>query len=87
MKTRTLLLTLILLSGMTLPMLGQDLTPKEIVRKADENGAVIAAMIGIQIMIPQWFGPVPMRFEIAAPFIKDNDDDERVFSFSVGSLF
>ncbi len=42
---------------------------------------------GIQIQIPQWFGPVPMRFAIAAPLMKDDDDDTQVFSFSVGRLF
>jgi outer membrane protein insertion porin family len=42
---------------------------------------------GIQILIPQWFGPVPMRFSIAAPMMKDGEDEEEVFSFSVGRLF
>ncbi len=42
---------------------------------------------GIQIMIPQWFGPVPMRFEIAAPVLKDPDDELQSFSFSIGRLF
>ncbi len=42
---------------------------------------------GIQIQIPQWFGPVPMRFELAAPVTKDEDDDTQVFSFSMGALF
>ncbi|MFC1738520.1 outer membrane protein assembly factor BamA [Planctomycetota bacterium] len=42
---------------------------------------------GIQILIPQWFGPVPMRFELAAPFMKDDEDETQVFSFSVGRLF
>jgi len=42
---------------------------------------------GIQIQIPQWFGPVPMRFEIATPITKESEDDTRIFSFSVGALF
>jgi len=42
---------------------------------------------GIQILIPQWFGPVPMRFEIAAPLMKDDADDTQAFSFSIGKLF
>jgi len=37
--------------------------------------------------MPQWFGPVPMRFELGFPLIKDEDDDTQVFSFSVGRLF
>ena len=42
---------------------------------------------GIQILIPQWFGPVPMRFGVAAPFLKDDADDTEAFFFSVGRLF
>ena len=42
---------------------------------------------GIEILIPQWFGPVPMRFELATPLSKDSTDDTRVFSFSMGRLF
>ncbi|OHB58449.1 MAG: hypothetical protein A2173_08960 [Planctomycetes bacterium RBG_13_44_8b] len=42
-----------------------------------------AAGVGLQIMIP-WFGEVPMRFELAAPLKKDDDDDTQVFSFSLG---
>jgi len=53
----------------------------------DTGGYRASAGTGIQIMIPQWFGPVPMRFELAAPFMKDEDDETRSFSFSVGRLF
>ena len=53
----------------------------------DDGGVRAAAGTGIQILIPQWFGPVPMRFEIATPFMKDGDDETQVFSFSVGRLF
>ncbi|KPK45192.1 MAG: hypothetical protein AMJ65_00605 [Phycisphaerae bacterium SG8_4] len=42
---------------------------------------------GIQIQVPQFFGPVPMRFEIATPFSKDGEDETQVFSFRMGSLF
>ncbi len=42
---------------------------------------------GLQILIPQWFGPVPMRFEVSVPVMKDDEDDTQVFSFSVGRLF
>lgn len=53
----------------------------------DTGGVRASVGIGVQIMIPQWFGPVPMRFELATPFMKDSEDDTRVFSFSVGALF
>lgn len=53
-----------------------------------ETGGVRASGgIGIQIMLPQWFGPVPMRFELAAPFLKNSQDDTQIFSFSAGALF
>ena len=42
---------------------------------------------GIQIQIPHWFGPVPMRFGVAAPFQKDDSDDTEAFFFYVGRLF
>jgi len=53
----------------------------------ESGGYRISGGAGIQIMIPQWFGPVPMRFEIAAPIMRDDDDDTQVFSFSVGKLY
>lgn len=53
-----------------------------------ESGGIRASVgIGIQIMIPQWFGPVPMRFEVAYPFLKSSRDDTQFFSFSAGALF
>ena len=43
---------------------------------------------GIQIQIPQILGSmVPMRFEIATPFRRDDDDETQVFSFRMGSLY
>jgi outer membrane protein insertion porin family len=55
---------------------------------AIDSGNYRAAVgVGIQISIPQWFGPVPMRFAIATPLMKDDDDETQVFSFSVGRLF
>jgi outer membrane protein insertion porin family len=53
----------------------------------DSGGPRASIGTGIQISIPQWFGPVPMRLELAAPFLKEGDDDTRVFSISMGALF
>jgi outer membrane protein insertion porin family len=53
----------------------------------DSGNYRAAVGTGIQILIPQWFGHVPMRFSIAAPIMKDGEDDTEVFSFSVGRLF
>jgi outer membrane lipoprotein-sorting protein len=57
MKTRTFRHTLILLSAMALPVLGQDISPKEIVRKADEkfNGEKTStAVMAMTIVRPTW---------------------------------
>ncbi|RLD58021.1 MAG: outer membrane lipoprotein-sorting protein [Bacteroidetes bacterium] len=57
MKTRTLRHMLILLSAMALPVLGQDISPKEIVRKADEkfNGEKTStAVMAMTIVRPTW---------------------------------
>jgi outer membrane protein insertion porin family len=53
----------------------------------DTGGYRVGAGAGIQILIPQWFGPVPMRFELAAPLMKSDGDRTQTFSFSVGTLF
>ena len=53
----------------------------------DTGGYRVGAGAGIQIMIPQWFGPVPMRFELATPLMKGEGDKTQAFSFSVGTLF
>ncbi len=53
----------------------------------DSGNYRVAVGTGIQILLPQWFGPVPMRFELAAPVMKDEGDETQVFSFSVGRLF
>jgi outer membrane protein insertion porin family len=53
----------------------------------DSGNYRVSVGTGIQILIPQWFGPVPMRLEVAAPIMKDDDDDTQVFSFSIGRLF
>ena len=53
----------------------------------DQGGIRTSVGTGIQLMMPQWFGPVPMRLEIAAPIMKDSRDETRIFSFSAGALF
>ncbi len=55
---------------------------------AIDTGSYRAAIgTGVQILIPQWSGPIPMRFEFAVPFMKDDEDETRVFSFSMRGLF
>lgn len=53
----------------------------------DSGGPRASVGIGLQILLPQMFGPVPMRFELATPIMKEDEDDTQIFSFSVGALF
>jgi len=53
----------------------------------DTGGIRASTGAGFQILIPQWFGPVPMRFELAAPLRKAEGDETQVFNFSMGTLF
>jgi outer membrane protein assembly complex protein YaeT len=73
----------------TLPLISDNFAALFFVDSAAiDTGSYRAAVgTGIQIQIPNWFGPMPMRFEIATPFMKDDADETRVFSFSMGGLF
>ncbi len=42
---------------------------------------------GIEIKVPQVFGNMPIRFEIATPLLKDDEDETQIFSFSGGGMF
>ncbi|MHC4573805.1 MAG: BamA/TamA family outer membrane protein, partial [Planctomycetota bacterium] len=53
----------------------------------DSGSYRVSVGTGIQIMIPQWFGPVPMRVGVATPFLKDDSDDTEAFFFYMGRLF
>ncbi len=57
MKTKTILFTLIVLAGTVMPGLAQELTPKEIIRKADEkfNGEKSSiSLMSMTIVRPTW---------------------------------
>jgi outer membrane protein assembly complex protein YaeT len=73
----------------TVPLVGDSIALLFFVDsgKIDTGGIRVGAGTGLQIMIPQWFGPVPMRFELASPLMKSEGDKTQVFSFSVGTLF
>lgn len=42
---------------------------------------------GIQILVPQFFGPVPLRFTLADPLRKSDEDDTQSFNFFMGGMF
>lgn len=73
----------------TVPLVGDNISWLVFVDSGaiDTGGYRAAVGTGIQILIPQWFGPVPMRFELAAPLMKEEGDEIQVFSFSIGRLF
>jgi outer membrane protein insertion porin family len=45
-----------------------------------------SAGVGFRWVIPM-FGPVPMAFDFGFPISKDDEDDDQIFSFSVGWWF
>ena len=73
----------------TMPLIGENFSALFFVDSGtiDTGGYRASVGTGIQIQIPQWFGPVPMRFELAMPFMKDDQDETQAFSFSIGGLF
>ncbi len=46
----------------------------------------VAVGTGIRLQI-EFFGPVPLEFDVAVPVIKDQDDEDQVFSFFIGATF
>ena len=42
--------------------------------------------VGARLQI-DFFGPVPLEFDLAFPVSKDGDDDEQIFSFFIGATF
>ena len=76
-------------SEVSIPLVGKSMAALFFVDAGmiDTGGPRASIGTGIQIMIPQWFGQVPLRFELAVPFMKDGNDDTQVFHFSVGRLF
>lgn len=73
----------------TIPLLGENFALLAFLDSGvvDTGGWRYSVGTGIQILVPQWFGPVPMRFEFAVPLRKDEKDDVRQFNFTMGRLF
>ncbi len=71
------------------PLVGENISALFFVDSGTIDTGKYRASVGtgIQIQIPQMFGQMPMRFEIATPFSKDGDDETQVFSFRMGSRF
>jgi len=73
----------------TIPLIGENFSALTFLDSAciETGGWRYSAGAGIQILVPQWFGPVPMRFEYGVPIRKDEKDEVRHFNFSMGRLF
>ena len=46
-----------------------------------------SAGFGVRIFIENYFGPIPLEFNLAFPLAKDDDDDMQAFSFAIGITF
>jgi outer membrane protein assembly factor BamA len=46
----------------------------------------VAVGFGIRLTV-EFFGPIPIELDFAAPVVRDADDQERVFSFFIGGSF
>jgi outer membrane protein insertion porin family len=74
----------------TVPLIGENIGALFFLDSGTVDTGSYRASIGagIEISIPQLFGSrVPMRFEFAAPFMKDDEDERQVFSFYMGRLY
>jgi outer membrane protein insertion porin family len=71
---------------LTVPLIGESFSALFFVDSGTIDSGIYRLSVGggIQIMVPQFFGPVPMRFELATPISKDDSDEPQTFSFSVG---
>jgi len=70
----------------TVPLIGDNIAALFFM----DSGAIdsgpyrISVGTGVQILIPWLFGQVPMRFELATPLKRDDDDEIQAFSFAIG---
>jgi len=74
----------------TVPLIGENIGALFFVDSGTIDTGSYRASIGagIEISIPQLLGTrVPMRFEFATPFMKDEEDERQVFSFYMGRLY
>lgn len=77
-------------SEVTVPLIGEYIGALFFVDSGTIDTGSYRASIGagIEISIPQLLGTrIPMRFEFATPFMKDEEDETQVFSFYMGRLY
>ncbi len=73
----------------TVPLVGKNLSGLVFADGGliDTGGFRFSVGFGVQILIPQFFSQIPMRFEYGIPLRKDDLDDVREFNFSMGGMF
>ena len=77
-------------SEITVPLIGENIGALFFVDSGTIDTGRYRASVGagIEISIPQLLGTrIPMRFEFATPFMKDDEDETQVFSFYMGRLY
>ena len=72
-----------------IPLIGENLSALAFADTGiiDTGHWRLSTGIGIQILVPQIFGNVPMRFEYGLPLIYEDWDETRRFNFTMGALF
>ncbi|HUS72640.1 MAG TPA: POTRA domain-containing protein [Sedimentisphaerales bacterium] len=72
----------------SVPLVSESLTALFFIDSGaiDSGGYRLSVGSGVEIGIPL-LGSVPMRLQFGVPIMKDEDDDTRIFSFSVGMQF
>lgn len=72
----------------SVPLISESLTALFFIDSGaiDSGGYRLSVGGGVEIGIPL-LGSVPMRLQFGVPVMKDEDDDTRIFSFSVGMQF
>ncbi len=73
----------------TIPLVGQNFSLLLFTDSGtiDTGSYRLSVGTGLEIKVPQIFGNVPIRFEIASPLLRDDEDETQVFSFSGGGMF
>jgi outer membrane protein insertion porin family len=73
----------------TIPMISENFAAVFFVDSGtiDSGSYRLSGGGGIQIMVPQFFGNMPMRFELGVPLLRDEQDETQIFSFSAAGMF
>jgi len=72
----------------TFPLIGDNVRGHVFLDTGTVGSGSYRAAVGAGIRLTiNVLGPVPLEFNLAMPVSSDDDDDEQVFSFLIGTLF